>query len=208
MLPSDGGLASHKAHNHAWSAFTITIDGENANQDSRSAMGPSTPATYAVARVNAQLARMWYAQGQESHADVLWSVAVDAWSRAYGTNQAYSASVASPGSAVGGGDYPDGQIGDDLYAAACEMYLTALAIGDSGMQTYKDAMRGSSFFTKIDQWDWATVTGAGTLSLFAVENDLSPEASFMWSFSLSCLSQVNCLTKQFFLRHGTVHSLG
>ena len=30
MLPSDGGLASHKAHNHAWSAFTITIAAENA----------------------------------------------------------------------------------------------------------------------------------------------------------------------------------
>jgi len=175
MLPSDGGLASHKAHNHAWSAFSITIEGENAAQNSRSAMGPSTPATYAVARVNGQLARMWYAQGHDSHADVLWSAAVDAWNRAYGTNQVYSASVASPGSAVGGGDYSDGQIGDDLYAAACEMYLTALAIGDSGMQTYKDAMRGSIFFTKIDQWDWATVTGAGTLSLFAVANDLTSE---------------------------------
>jgi len=175
MLPSDGGLASHKAHNHAWSAFTITVAGENAAQSSRSAMGPSTPATYAVARVNAQLARIWYAQGQDSHADVLWSAAVDAWTRAYGTNQAYSASVASPGPALGGGDYPDGQIGDDLYAAACEMYLTALAIGDSGVQTYKNIMRSSSFFTKIVQWDWATVTGAGTLSLFAVENDLSSE---------------------------------
>ena len=72
MLPSDGGLASHKAHNHAWSAFTITVEGEN--QMIRSAMGPSTAATYAVARVNAQLARMWEAQpGGASHAAVLWS---------------------------------------------------------------------------------------------------------------------------------------
>ena len=35
MLPktngqSNGELASHKAHNHAWSAFTITIESENA----------------------------------------------------------------------------------------------------------------------------------------------------------------------------------
>lgn len=61
MLPSDGGLASHKAHNHAWSAFTITIAAENAENaaGTRSAMGSSTPATYAVARVNAQMARMW-----------------------------------------------------------------------------------------------------------------------------------------------------
>lgn len=58
LLPSDGGLASHKAHDHEWSAsFTITIEGEN--QAARSAMGPSTAATYAVARVNAQLARVW-----------------------------------------------------------------------------------------------------------------------------------------------------
>ena len=76
MLPSDGGLASHKAHNHAWSAFTITIAEENQSNalGTRSAMGSSTTATFAVARVNAQLARMYAsAQGDhQAHVSVLW----------------------------------------------------------------------------------------------------------------------------------------
>lgn len=180
MLPSDGGLASHKAHNHAWSAFTITVDGENSMQNARSAMGSSTAATYAVARVNAQLARMWSAKGGDSdYVALLWDAAVDAWSRADGTNKVYRASEASPGSGSGGGDYPDSQIDDDRYAAACEMYLTALAFGDSSMQAYKDAMMTSPHYTHVSQFDWATVTGTGTLSLYAVENDLSSQVRFI-----------------------------
>mmetsp|Transcript_30370 Transcript_30370/g.52628 ORF Transcript_30370/g.52628 Transcript_30370/m.52628 type:complete len:1046 (+) Transcript_30370:903-4040(+) len=182
MLPSDGGLASHKAHNHAWSAFTITIEGENtANAaGTRSAMGSSTPATYAVARVNAQLARMWSAKGGDAtHIATLWSAAEDAWNRADGTDKTYNAAEASPGPAAGGGDYPDGQIDDDRYAAACEMYLTAYALEDTTIMRYKTTMMASSYFTQMSQWDWATVTGAGTLSLYAVDNDLA-ESDQMW----------------------------
>ncbi|KAL7541081.1 hypothetical protein ACHAXR_010610 [Thalassiosira sp. AJA248-18] len=174
MLPSDGGLASHKAHNHAWSAFTITVEGENSAAGTRSAMGSSTPATYAVARVNAQLARMWSAKGGDAnHITTLWEAAVDAWNRADGTSKTYNPSEASPGPAVGGGDYPDGNTSDDRYAAACEMYLTAHALSDTNVGTYKTAMMASSYFTTMGQWDWATVNGAGTLSLYAVDNDLS-----------------------------------
>jgi len=176
MLPSDGGLASHKAHNHAWSAFTITVEAENQNNaGTRSAMGSSTPATYAVARVNAQLARMYASApgDNQAHVSILWDAAVDAWGRADGTSKTYNAGEASPGPALGGGDYPDGAISDDRYAAACEMYLTAYALGDSTVQSYKSAMTQSSHFKAMGQWDWATVAAAGTLSLYAVSNDLS-----------------------------------
>jgi endoglucanase len=177
MLPSDGGLASHKAHNHAWSAFTITIEAENSQNGAgtRSAMGSSTPATFAVARVNAQLARMWHTQGNDAaYVTVLWDAAEDAWDRAFGTSKTYNPSEASPGPAVGGGDYPDSQISDDEYAAACEMYLTALALGStSDAASYKSIVTSSSHFGQTDQWDWAMVAGAGTLSLYAVDNDLS-----------------------------------
>eukprot|EP00581_Thalassiosira_minuscula_P028458 CAMPEP_0183754816 /NCGR_PEP_ID=MMETSP0739-20130205/3731_1 /TAXON_ID=385413 /ORGANISM="Thalassiosira miniscula, Strain CCMP1093" /LENGTH=1540 /DNA_ID=CAMNT_0025991459 /DNA_START=38 /DNA_END=4660 /DNA_ORIENTATION=+ len=177
MLPSDGGLASHKAHNHAWSAFTITIEAENQENaaGTRSAMGSSTPATYAVARVNAQLARMWSANnGDPAHIATLWNAAKDAWARADGTSKTYNAAEASPGPAMGGGDYPDGQTGDDRYAAACEMYLSAYALSDPDVVMYKAATTNSQYFGKMGQWDWATVTGAGTLSLHAVDNDLDP----------------------------------
>ena len=136
-------------------------------------MGYSTPATYAVARVNAQLARIWSAKnGDADHIVTLWSTAQDAWTRADGTTKTYNAAEASPGPAMGGGDYPDGQTDDDRYAAACEMYLTAYALGDGDVGIYKTAVTTHQFFTKMSQWDWATVTGAGTLSLYAVDNDL------------------------------------
>merc|ERR1712003_436063 len=58
--------------------------------------------------------------------------------------------------------------------AACEMYLTALALGlTSDAASYKSVVTSSGHFGKIDQWDWGTVNGAGTLSLYAVDNDLS-----------------------------------
>jgi endoglucanase len=174
MLPSNGGLASHKAHNHVWSDFTTTVNGENSQQSSRSAMGSSTPATYAVARVNAQLARIWDSKGGASeYVAELWNAAVDAWDRADGTSKTYNANEASPGPAIGGGDYPDGEVNDDRYAAAVEMYLSAFAFGDQSTQAYKDAMMASSYFKAVGQWDWASVNAAGTLSLYAVDNDLS-----------------------------------
>jgi len=67
-------------------------------------MASSTPATYADARVNAQLARMWSAkEGDSGHIATLWNAAKDAWTRADGTSKTYNAAEASPGPAVGGG---------------------------------------------------------------------------------------------------------
>lgn len=170
LLPSDGGLASHKVHNHAWSPFTITISGENAMD--RSAMASSTNATYAVARNAAQLARLWAAH-DAAYADQLWAVAEDAWSRADGTDKAYDPGEASPGSAVGGGDYGDAATADDRYAAAVELYLTAFNLGNASVATYRSAMQASPFYKQMAHWDWAQVDGAATLSLYAVANDLS-----------------------------------
>ncbi len=169
MLPSDGGLASHKAHNHTWSAFTIAINTENAMD--RSAMASSTNATYAVARNAAQLARLWDAH-DPAYAAQLWAAAEDAWSRADGTDKPYDPSEASPGSAQGGGDYGDGNTGDDRYSAAAEMYLTAFDLGDSDVTTYRSALQASSYYKQMGHWDWAQVDGAGTLSLYAAANDL------------------------------------
>jgi len=53
------------------------------------------------------------------------------------------------------------------------MYLTALALGKSNVGTYKADVTSSNHFQEMGQWDWATVAGAGTLSLYAVNNDLS-----------------------------------
>jgi endoglucanase len=170
MLPTDGGLASHKAHNHAWGAFSIAVNSENA--EARSAMASSTNATYAVARNTAQLARLWEAH-DTVYASQLWAAAEDAWSRADGTAKAYDPGEASPGAGDGGGDYGDSNFADDRYAAAVELYLTAYSRGDAAAATYKSALQASGYYKQMAQWDWASVDGAATLSLHAVANDLS-----------------------------------
>lgn len=172
MLPSDGGLASHKVHNHTWSPFTIAISSENA--EPRSAMGSSTNATYAVARTNAQLARLWDAHNS-AYAATLWAAAEDAWNRADGTNKPYNPNEAAPPNGQGGGDYGDGNTVDDRYTAAAEMYLTAYNLGDADVTAYKSALQSSAHYKEMSHWDWGTVTGAGTLSLYAVSNDLSAQ---------------------------------
>ena len=169
LLPSDGALASHKVHNHLWSPFTISIGGENAME--RSAMASSTNATYAVARNAAQLARLW-APYDPVYAGQLWSVAEDAWGRADGTDKPYDPGEASPGSAVGGGDYGDAVTDDDRYAAAAEMYLSAYHLGEPAAGTYRSVVTASPYYQQMTHWDWAEVAGAGTLSLHAAANDL------------------------------------
>lgn len=166
LLPSTG-LASHKVHNHAWSAFPVTsVDQENGL--ARSAMGPSTNATYAVARTNAQLARV-LAPYDATRAAQLWSVAKDAWTRAEAQpNVDYN----TTSDADGGGDYGDTKNSDDRYAAAAELYLTALKRADGAVGGYRGAVTGSPHYREMGQFDWAEVAATGTLSLVSVSNDL------------------------------------
>lgn len=166
LLPSTG-LASHKVHNHAWSAFPVTsVDQENGL--ARSAMGPSTNATYAVARTNAQLARV-LAPYDSARAATLWGIAKDAWARAEAQpNVDYNTTA----DAEGGGDYGDSKNSDDRYAAAAELYLTALKRSDSAGSGYRSAVTGSPHYREMGQFDWAEVAATGTLSLVSVANDL------------------------------------
>ncbi|GIH06462.1 hypothetical protein Rhe02_45290 [Rhizocola hellebori] len=166
LLPSTG-LASHKVHNHAWSAFPVTsVDSENAL--ARSAMPPSTNATYAVARTNAQIARV-LSSFDAARATQLWNVAKDAWTRAEAQpNVDYPNGT----DAEGGGDYGDTKNSDDRYAAAAELYLTALKRSDSALAGYRSAVTGSPHYREVGQFDWAEVAATGTLSLLSVGNDL------------------------------------
>lgn len=166
MLPSTG-LASHKVHNHTWSAFPVTdVGAENAL--ARSAMPPSTNATYAVARTNAQLARV-LRQYDPARADALWASARTAWQRAEAMPDV---DYAVGSDAEGGGDYPDTKNSDDRYAAAAELYLTAHQRADGLAAGYRSAVTGSPHYGQVAQFDWAEVATAGTLSLLTVAADL------------------------------------
>ncbi|NYI03676.1 glycoside hydrolase family 9 protein [Allostreptomyces psammosilenae] len=166
MLPSTG-LASHKVHNHVWSAFPLTsVDQENGL--ARSAMPPSTNATYAVARTNAQLART-LAPYDATRAAQLWASAEDAWTRAEAQpNVDYPNGT----DAEGGGDYGDTGNSDDRYAAAAELYLTGLDRADSTTSSYRSAVTTSPHYREVGHFDWLEVAATGTLSLLSVDNDL------------------------------------
>ncbi|MFF2525275.1 glycoside hydrolase family 9 protein [Streptomyces liangshanensis] len=172
MLPASG-LASHKVHNHRWSAFPVhDVAAENA--EPRSAMGPSTNATYAVARTDAQLARV-LRPFDPARADRLWASAQEAWKRAEAAPDV-DYTDATP-DAVGGGDYPDSGNDDDRYAAAAELFLTAQrrargAEDKGSAEPYRQAVTGSPHYGTISDFSWADVAPLGTLSLLAVDNDL------------------------------------
>lgn len=169
MLPRTG-LASHKVHNHTWSAFPVKdIAAENAMP--RSAMPPSTNATYAVARTNAQLARV-LREFDAKKADALWRSARDAWKRAEARPDVDYPEVNDGTDAEGGGDYPDTQNSDDRYAAAAELYLTAERRADRVAKDYRRAVTGSPHYGEIGPVDWGRVAAAGSLSLLAVPNAL------------------------------------
>ncbi|MET4922218.1 glycoside hydrolase family 9 protein [Streptomyces sp. PSRA5] len=169
MLP-ETGLASHKVHNHTWSAFPVKdIAAENAMP--RSAMPPSTNATYAVARTNAQLARV-LREFDPTKAATLWASAQEAFKRAEARPDVDHPEADDGTDAEGGGDYPDTQNSDDRYAAAAELYLTAEQRADPSLSGYRSAVTGSPHYGEIGPVDWAQVAAAGTLSLLAVPNAL------------------------------------
>ncbi|MFC8074113.1 glycoside hydrolase family 9 protein [Streptomyces sp. NPDC057307] len=169
MLPRTG-LASHKVHNHTWSAFPVKdIAAENALP--RSAMPPSTNATYAVARTNAQLARV-LREFDAKRANSLWASAQEAFKRAEARPDVDYPEANDGTDAEGGGDYPDTQNSDDRYAAAAELYLTAEQRADRAAKGYRNAVTGSPHYGEIGPVDWGRVAAAGSLSLLAVPNAL------------------------------------
>jgi endoglucanase len=168
LLPSDV-LVTHKIHGEAWSVFPIP-DAAAENRYHRTAQPPSTAATYAVARVAAQISRLLHAY-DAIEADEWWAVAADAWDRAERLPvKLYTAATID---APGGGNYEDEQISDDRYAAAVEMYLTAFRRNDAAvLADYRNAVRLSDGYGYIGDFDWEHTAAAGTLSLLTVENDL------------------------------------
>ncbi|MFJ1597492.1 glycoside hydrolase family 9 protein [Streptomyces sp. NPDC088261] len=169
MLPASG-LASHKVHNHRWSAFPVE-DVAAENTLPRSAMGPSTNATYAVARTNAQLARVLGAFDAD-RADLLWASAQEAWKRAEAAPDVDYTDTTPD--AEGGGDYADTGNDDDRYAAAAELFLTAQrrAEGAETGENYRTAVIRSPHYGHVADFSWADVATLGTLSLLAVDSDL------------------------------------
>lgn len=104
-------------------------------------MGPSSTATYAVARGLAQLVRV---AGTRLGANetAYWNQAKAAWNRVQGRD---SEIFQANGNfdAEGGGDYPDATFLDDKFIATVELFLTQKARGETVTQAYKDTINST-----------------------------------------------------------------
>lgn len=165
MLTSGDSLASHKITNEHWSPFEFTI--ANENKQARFLQPPSTAATLALARMHAQLARV-FLDYDKAYAQEQWKRAKDALQRA--SMHATVLYESDTNDSAGGGDYADNNIQDDWYAALSESLITAHEMQDTTTQVrLRERVRINPFFLSFDSngsQSWQSVEGAASLSLW------------------------------------------
>lgn len=172
------GMVHHKLHDRNWSGVPLMPPTEYDNNsdfsgsDGRYLFPPSTAATLNVAATAAQCARIWRDIDADFAARCL-TVAETAWRAANDNPIMLAGNV--PG--AGGGNYDDGNVDDEFYWAAAELFIT------TGEQAYKDFFTASQFYTAFPNmhggeagslW-WGGTAGLGTISLATVSNALSAD---------------------------------
>lgn len=163
------GMVFHKLHEKEWAPIPTAPDKATAP---RFLHRPSTAATLDTAAVLAQAARVFRASSP-SFADRCLAAAERAWAAA----QKHPDLFAPGDDSTGGGAYPDGDVADERYWAAVELFVT------TGKPAYRKALASSRHFLKMpgpgaDQggaaapMTWAEVHALGTITLASVPNEL------------------------------------
>ncbi|MFE5394056.1 glycoside hydrolase family 9 protein [Streptomyces sp. NPDC056568] len=156
------GMAHHKIHDEAWTGLPLLPDDD---PQKRELHPPTTAATLNLAATAAQAARLYRPYDREFAAKAL-DAARTAWTAAL----AHPDVLADENDGIGGGAYPDGQVEDEFYWAAAELYLT------TGEREFKDHVLNSpvhtaDIFGPIG-FDWARTAAAARLDLATVPNRL------------------------------------
>lgn len=161
-----GGLAHHKAHNEHWTPLPFAPHEDDVP---RFLYPPSTAATLNLAAAAARCARVW-AEIDPDYAARCLEAAERAWAAAERHPDLYAANDFD-----GGGAYGDGDVTDEVYWAASELYA---ATGEAG---YGRALRASPHFTGAPGAEpdtghiaWPQVGALGTIVLLDAET--LPEA--------------------------------
>lgn len=171
MMVPDGeplaGMVHHKIHDTEWTAPPML---PSADPKPRALHRPSTAATFDVAAVAAQAARL-FAKDNPTFAAKLLVAARKAWVAA-NANPVLLAPKSDGNS--GGGDYDDDDISDELYWAAAELFLT------TGDAKYLDALRASPHWSgevlpATGAFHWRNVAGFARLQL-ALYGEALPKA--------------------------------
>jgi endoglucanase len=156
------GMAHHKIHDDNWTGLPLL---PHLDPQSRHLHPPSTAATLNLAATAAQAARVFrrydraFAARNVVAARTAWAAAVANPDR-----------LADPADGNGGGTYSDGDVTDEFYWAAAELYIT------TGAKEFKDFILASPHHT-ADIWrdrgfDWAYTAQLGRLDLAVVPNRL------------------------------------
>ncbi|MBE2196520.1 MAG: glycoside hydrolase family 9 protein [Anaerolinea sp.] len=167
------GMVFHKLHDRKWAGLPILPPTEfdnNAVTGGRYVYQPTTAATLNLAAVAAQCARIWKDIDASFSARCL-KVATTAWAAA----QAHPDMLAGSVPGEGGGDYGDGEVRDEFFWAAAELYLT------TGEMAYLDVVHGSPYFEtffgllpdKASAMYWGDTAALGSISLITVKAALS-----------------------------------
>ena len=168
------GMVHHKIHDAQWAGLPVLPVQRVANDDpnnGRFLMPPSTAATLNLAATAAQCARIYetfdaeFANRCLEAAEIAWQAAHDNEIVRYGR---------IPG--VGGGDYSDGNVDDEFFWAAAELFIT------TGKTEYADFLTNSPYYRRVPALQagsggamyWGDVATPGIISLATTENDLSP----------------------------------
>lgn len=159
------GLAHHKIHDASWTG--IPLD-PAADPQVRELHPPSTAATLNLAATAAQCGRLYPRYDRAFAADCLASART-----AYDAAVANPAILADPNDGAGGGAYSDGDVSDEFYWAAVELYLT------TGEQRYLDDLTASVHHTDevfpATGFAWPSTAALGRLDLATVRSGL-PDA--------------------------------
>ncbi len=161
------GMVHHKIHDEGWTGLPL-MPADASNR--RSLHRPSTAATLNVAAAAAQGARVW-APYDPVFADKLLQSAKTAYRAAKNHPAIYA-----PGAdgSEGGGAYSDGNVEDEFYWAAAELYLT------TGARKYKRDLRASALYDadvfSDGGFGWNSLAPIARMNLATVPNDLRDRA--------------------------------
>ncbi len=166
------GMVHHKMHDADWTPLPTRPD---LDPQPRQLRPPSTAATLNLAAVAAQSARIWK-EYDSAFADRCLAAAIKAWEAAVANPAVYAPFT----DGTGGGAYADGDVSDEFYWAAAELFITT---GDRNyLQNHLEKSKHhrivrTALPSRIDRgahtpMTWNTVDTLGSISLAVVPNSL------------------------------------
>ncbi|HEX8415547.1 MAG TPA: glycoside hydrolase family 9 protein [Sphingomicrobium sp.] len=153
------GMVHHKVADERWTPLPTP---PHLDKERRILFPPSTAATLNFAATMAQCARIWSAIDAALSGRCL-QASERAWAAAVRNPEVYAIA-----GFTGSGGYGDGELVDEFYWAAAELFAT------TGKAAYSSAVRRSPLFTRTQsaEFSWGDVGTLGTITLATVASDL------------------------------------